>query len=85
VTLSLASHVTSTETNTGMVLLDERSGRYWQLNDTGALVLRCLLAGGTVASAASALRERFSGTPEVATADVEKLVDALRAAKMVAS
>ncbi|MBO3679692.1 lasso peptide biosynthesis PqqD family chaperone [Streptomyces sp. NEAU-YJ-81] len=84
-TFSLASHVTSTETDTGMVLLDERTGRYWQLNDTGALVLRCLLAGGTVASAASTLHERFSGAPEAATADVEKLVDALRAAKMVAS
>lgn len=84
-TFSLASHVTSTETDTGMVLLDGRTGRYWQLNDTGALVLRCLLAGGTVASAASALRTRFSGAPEAATADVEKLVDALRAAKMVAS
>ncbi|MFI1015791.1 PqqD family peptide modification chaperone [Streptomyces sp. NPDC020965] len=30
-----------------MVLLDERSGRDWQLNPTGALILRTLLDGNT--------------------------------------
>ncbi|MFF2963230.1 PqqD family peptide modification chaperone [Streptomyces sp. NPDC057963] len=28
-----------------MVLLDERDGRYWQLNSTGATVLQALLDG----------------------------------------
>ncbi|MFE7135729.1 lasso peptide biosynthesis PqqD family chaperone [Streptomyces sp. NPDC057638] len=81
---TLAPHITLTETDGGLVLLDERAGRYWQMNDTGALVLRTLLDGGTTDTALAALRERFPAVdPERAAADVRKLVAALRAAKMV--
>ncbi|USA02001.1 hypothetical protein NCG97_17145 [Streptomyces lydicamycinicus] len=35
----------STDTDDGTVLLNERTGRYWQLNATGGQVLRQLLDG----------------------------------------
>ncbi|MEV5627698.1 PqqD family peptide modification chaperone [Streptomyces sp. NPDC052507] len=44
-TLALAPTVHATATETGMVLLDEQSGRYWQLNPSGAFILRALLDG----------------------------------------
>ncbi|MFD5030741.1 lasso peptide biosynthesis PqqD family chaperone [Streptomyces sp. NPDC058220] len=82
-TFALAPHVTITGTDHGMVLLNERTGRYWQMNDTGALVLRCLLDGGTVESAVAALRERFPDAAQNTTGDVERVIAALCAAKVV--
>lgn len=43
----LCAHVTACATEDGMVLLDERIGRYWQLNITGAAVVAALLDGAT--------------------------------------
>ncbi len=43
----LHPHVSIVEADDGMVLLDERAGRYWQLNSVGVLVLRTLLNGAT--------------------------------------
>jgi len=84
-TLRLAAHVAVTETEHGMVLLDQRAGRYWQMNDTAALVLRRLLDGGTVDEAVAALRERFPDAADHAPADVADLIASLRQAKVTAS
>ncbi len=46
-TLTLKPDVTATDTEDGLVLLDQRSGRYWQLNRSGATTLRLLLDGHT--------------------------------------
>jgi hypothetical protein len=43
----LRADVTYCDTEDGLVLLDGRRGRYWQLNTTGATVLRALLDGAT--------------------------------------
>ena len=56
--------VSSAETDYGIMLLDEDSGRYWNLNPTAALVLRTLLDGGPD-QAAHELAER---SVEAATA-----------------
>jgi Coenzyme PQQ synthesis protein D (PqqD). len=82
---SLAPYVTATDTEHGVVLLDERTGRYWQMNDTAAVVLRCLLAGGGVESAITTLRSRFPEAADHIAQDVTDLVEALRAARVVAS
>src|SRR3954466_11076665 len=42
--LRLRPDVTTTDTEHGTVLLDERSGRYWELNPTGTRILHALLA-----------------------------------------
>ncbi|CAL9657834.1 hypothetical protein SUDANB105_06876 [Streptomyces sp. enrichment culture] len=57
-----------------MVLLDERAGRYWQLNGTGALVVKALLDGATPEHVAERLAASRPVTPERATADVRALV-----------
>lgn len=82
---TLAPHVSTAATEHGLVLLDERAGRYWQLNETGALVLDHLLRGGTAGSAAAAVRERFTDTDAGVEAEVADLVEALRRAEVVTS
>ncbi|MDQ4031590.1 MAG: lasso peptide biosynthesis PqqD family chaperone [Actinomycetota bacterium] len=84
-TFSLAPHVTTTRTEHGVVLLDERTGRYWQMNGTGALVLRSLIDGKTLESVVADLRDRYPAASEQAGRDVETLLDALRTAKLTLS
>jgi hypothetical protein len=67
----------------GAVLLDERTGRYWQLNATGALVLRLLLVGQAPELIAAALAARFHLAPDRAGADVIAVTEQLRAERLV--
>ncbi|MFF2644867.1 lasso peptide biosynthesis PqqD family chaperone [Streptomyces niveus] len=83
-TFALAPGVSLADTENGTVLLDERSGRYWMLNRTGAVVLRCLLDGESPEETARTLLGRFPNAAGQATAHVEGLLDALRAAKVIA-
>ncbi|MEV7004135.1 lasso peptide biosynthesis PqqD family chaperone [Streptomyces sp. NPDC093982] len=55
--LTLRDGVCATDTADGMVLLDEVSGRYWQLNHTPALILRSLIDGAEPPDIARALRD----------------------------
>ncbi len=66
-----------------MVLLDERAGRYWQLNGTGAFVVQGLLDGVTPEQIAERLAATRPVTPERATADVTALVAHLVKEKLV--
>lgn len=75
--------VSVTSTAAGIVLLDERSGRYWQLNRSGSVTLRTLLEGGTPSQAAQRLSSSYGITPERAAADISALLDALRHARLV--
>ncbi|WP_084010613.1 lasso peptide biosynthesis PqqD family chaperone [Pseudofrankia sp. DC12] len=81
--LTLNGSVVSTDTDYGTALLDERSGRYWTLNPTASLALRVLLDGGDPPQAARALLDQYDVAPATARADVDKLVDELRAADLV--
>jgi coenzyme PQQ synthesis protein D (PqqD) len=81
--LTLADHVSVTETEDGVVLLDQRAGRYWQLNQTAALVLRCLLDGGTPEAARSVLQNCCSVSPEQADRDVTALIGSLHASVVI--
>lgn len=81
--MELGKDVALTETEDGAVLLDQRSGKYWQVNGSGAVALRTLLAGGTPQRAAEAVTARYPVDAERALADVEKLVESLRAARLV--
>ncbi|KNB54284.1 hypothetical protein AC230_05540 [Streptomyces caatingaensis] len=66
-----------------MVLLDERRGRYWQLNGTGALVLRALLDGATPEEAAALLARTHPVSRDRAAADVAALLEHLTRAGLV--
>lgn len=83
--LQLRDNISTAETEYGTVLLDERSGRYWQLNETGALVVQTLLAGGTRSEAVAALITTFDVDESQADADVAALLDGLNSAGLVAS
>lgn len=84
-TLQIRPDISTADTDYGAVLLDERSGDYWQLNATGALVVRTLLDGGTQADATAALVDQFEVDEAQANADVAALLDGLRSAGLVAS
>ncbi|MCQ8772342.1 lasso peptide biosynthesis PqqD family chaperone [Streptomyces telluris] len=84
--LTLRRDVSATDTEDGMVLLDEQSGSYWQLNSTAALILRTLLDGteGTPERAARVLTERYPAvSAELAATDVAALIDSLSTARLV--
>jgi hypothetical protein len=83
-TLKLRDGVSTADTDYGIALLDEDSGEYWNLNPTGALVLRTLLEGGTPAAAAQALAERYDVDADTASRDVQDLLSGLRSAGLVA-
>jgi hypothetical protein len=82
-TLKLRERVSAADTEYGLVLLDEDSGEYWNLNPTGALVVRTLLDGGSAAEAAQRLIEQYSVEPDTARGDVRELVDGLRSAGLM--
>ncbi|MGV9559321.1 lasso peptide biosynthesis PqqD family chaperone [Streptomyces sp. NPDC003401] len=77
--------MSSTETGDGTVLLDERTGRYWQLNNTGALVLQGLLAGREPAAIAADLAGRYGIDTGQAERDVSAVTGRLRGSKLVIS
>ena len=83
-TLTLRPGVSTAATDYGTTLLDEDSGEYWNLNPTGALVLRTLLAGGTSADAVQALVERYDVDAGSASRDVQDLLGGLHSAGLVA-
>ncbi|MBR7673983.1 lasso peptide biosynthesis PqqD family chaperone [Streptomyces daliensis] len=72
------------ESEDGIVFLNGRTGRYWQLNGTGSEVVRLLLSGETVESAATRLQEQFPGETVQAVSDVHALVRQLQDAKLLA-
>ncbi|MET9445830.1 lasso peptide biosynthesis PqqD family chaperone [Streptomyces cinerochromogenes] len=77
--LRFAADVSTAKTDYGTVLLDQRSGEYWELNPTATLVIDTLMAGGDEEAAATAITEAFDVTAERARADVSALVEQLRA------
>lgn len=78
--LVLQNHVTTADADGGVALLDERSGQYWQLNGSGALVLRLMLDGASEDDSIELLTSRYRVTWERANTDVTSLVTALREA-----
>ncbi|WKU43183.1 lasso peptide biosynthesis PqqD family chaperone [Streptomyces sp. VNUA116] len=85
-TFALRRHVSATDTDHGMVLLDEAGGRYWQLNSTGALILHSLLDDATPQQTAQRLGERHPALPAERTAgDVASFIRTLTEARLVVS
>ncbi|MFI6807398.1 lasso peptide biosynthesis PqqD family chaperone [Streptomyces luteogriseus] len=77
--------MSTTDTDDGTVLLDERTGRYWQLNNTGARVLRELLDGHQPAAIATALASRYGIDSQQAERDVSAVIERLRGSELVIS
>ncbi|MFJ8648454.1 lasso peptide biosynthesis PqqD family chaperone [Streptomyces sp. NPDC093546] len=82
--LRFGADVSTADTDYGTVLLDERSGQYWELNPTGTVVVRALMAGGDEAAAADALVAAYDIDRTRAEQDVAALVAELRSSGLVA-
>jgi hypothetical protein len=83
---TLATTVVITEDETGAILLDQRTGRYWAMNDTGARVLRRLLDGGTTEDAAAELSANYAHADLTRVVrDTRALLDQLQTAGLVTS
>ncbi|WP_016698546.1 lasso peptide biosynthesis PqqD family chaperone [Actinoalloteichus spitiensis] len=80
--LRLRADVATTETEDGMVLLDRRTGRYWVLNRTGALVVRGLTAGLSHDEIAEELAGEQHRDAGQALAEVRALAEQLRNAQL---
>lgn len=78
----LRADVSVTTTDYGSVLLDERAGRYWQLNQTGTTVLAELERGRTVREIVDGLVAEHDVELARATADVRQLVAELSKARL---
>jgi hypothetical protein len=81
--LQLRPDIATTSTEDGLVLLDERTGRYWQLNPTGAHVLHALLAGRHPDRIATDLATRYHIDPQQTQRDVTALTDHLHITNLV--
>ncbi|GAB7039292.1 MULTISPECIES: lasso peptide biosynthesis PqqD family chaperone [Catenuloplanes] len=82
-TTMLRNGILMTETEYGVVLLDEHTGAYYTLNPTAALVVRTLDSGGDDEAAAAALVAQFGADPGTAGTDVAELVGSLRTAGLL--
>ncbi|MFH8477013.1 lasso peptide biosynthesis PqqD family chaperone [Streptomyces sp. NPDC018000] len=80
--LQLRADVATTATEHGTVLLDERTGRYWQLNPTGTRVLHDLLAGRDPEQIAADFATTYDLTLDKARRDVTTITDQLQAATL---
>ena len=77
-------HVVFTEFDEGEgVLVDLNTKKYFQLNETGLLVWRALEANRTREEIIAQMTETYDVTPERAAESVSKLLDSLRAFKLV--
>lgn len=76
-------HLVVTDTDYGAVLLDTKSGEYWQLNPPGAVIVQTLLDGEGPEEAIKRVTNRFDVGTERATADVHALIEAMRSAGVV--
>lgn len=81
-TLRLRPGVSTADTAYGTVLLDERSGEYWQLNPTAALIVRRLCAGDDPTATANALAAEFDVTPDQALSDITALLHQLHTTRL---
>lgn len=75
--LRVRDDVSAVHTEYGVVLLDERAGRYWKLSVTAGVVFDAFRDGGTADDAVEALRSRYPADEQRVLRDVHELLDKL--------
>jgi gamma-glutamyl phosphate reductase len=68
-----------------LVLIDSRTGRMSACNETASILVAELENGATIGRLVKALSSRFAVAPEVATRDVNGLLDVLAAEGLLES
>lgn len=81
----LEPDVVLTEVEDGAVLLDQRDGRYWQLNRTGATVLRLTLEGRSLEETTDIVADGHTDRAQRVGSDVRTLLRSLVDARLVVS
>ncbi|WDT88615.1 lasso peptide biosynthesis PqqD family chaperone [Streptomyces sp. SCSIO-PteL053] len=81
--MKLRKGIAVTTTEYGGVLLDEKSGSYWQLNDTGVIVVETLGAGRAPEAAVERIVAEFDVERAEAESDVAELTRRLVEAKIL--
>lgn len=84
-TLRLRDGLALADTDYGIVLLDENTGQYWELNPTGAKALRSMIEGATPAEAAQDIVQLYDVDLDTAEQDISDLVGELHAAGLAKS
>ncbi|WP_019545010.1 lasso peptide biosynthesis PqqD family chaperone [Streptomyces sulphureus] len=82
-TTALGADDGESRTDEGVVLLNERTGGYWQFNATGAFVLRLLLEGEEPPDIAGRLADHHRVEREQADRDVAAVVEELLDARLL--
>ncbi|MCX4654114.1 lasso peptide biosynthesis PqqD family chaperone [Streptomyces microflavus] len=81
--MKLRKGIAVTTTEYGGVLLDEKDGSYWQLNDTSIIVVETLAAGQAPEAAVERIVAEFDVERAEAEADVAQLTQQLVEAKIL--
>ncbi|MFD6799874.1 lasso peptide biosynthesis PqqD family chaperone [Streptomyces cyaneofuscatus] len=81
--MKLRKGIAVTTTEYGGVLLDERDGSYWQLNDTSIIVVETLAAGQAPEVAVERIVAEFDVERAEAESDVAQLTRQLVEAKIL--
>ncbi|MFB9928440.1 lasso peptide biosynthesis PqqD family chaperone [Amycolatopsis halotolerans] len=81
--LQLSDHVTMTSVDDSVVLLDERKGRYWQLNSTAAGILRELVAGSRPEDLRDRLAAASGADRDTVERDMRDFVRQLQSAGLI--
>lgn len=75
--MNIPANVALVESEYGIAFLDKRRGSYWQLNETGALVLGLLLDGRNVEDVTRKLVQQYAIGEADAASDIRKLINQL--------
>lgn len=81
--MKLRQGIAVTTTEYGGVLLDEKDGSYWQLNDTGVIVVDALTAGLGPETAVERIVAEFDVERAEAESDVAELTRQLVEARIL--
>ncbi|MGW8485213.1 lasso peptide biosynthesis PqqD family chaperone [Streptomyces sp. NPDC055886] len=81
--MKLRKGIAVTTTEYGGVLLDEKDGSYWQLNDTSVIVVETLAAGHAPEAAVERIVAEFDVERSEAESDVAELTRQLVEAKIL--
>ncbi|MFD3975596.1 lasso peptide biosynthesis PqqD family chaperone [Streptomyces cyaneofuscatus] len=81
--MKLRKGIAVTTTEYGGVLLDEKDGSYWQLNDTSVIVVETLAAGQAPEAAVERIVAEFDVERAEAESDVAELTRQLVEAKIL--
>ncbi|MFJ6053692.1 lasso peptide biosynthesis PqqD family chaperone [Streptomyces sp. NPDC092307] len=82
--MRLRADISTADTDDGMVLLDERDGRYWQLNHSGTKIMKLLLSGHANHDVITSLVAEYHISHDRAEDDVTSFVRHLQNARLVA-